>query len=198
MEILREDLPEGGNRELCAEMLLELGRVNETLQDLLSSARPSAPRLAAVDLRSLLEDLRRLLEPGLRRKQVKLKIEIAPGSIRARIDPGKIRQVLINLVNNASEAMEGAGVIVLRAGRFPEEEGVILSVQDDGPGISLEDQAKIFQPFFTEGKSDGTGIGMAMAKSLIESHGGTIAVSSEVGVGTTFSISMPLDGGQIG
>ena len=83
LEILREDLPEGGNRELCGEMLSEIDRVNATLQDLLASARPSAPRLAEVDLRGLLEDVQRLLEPGLRRKNTMLRLEVAPGSIQA-------------------------------------------------------------------------------------------------------------------
>lgn len=191
IEIMREDAAEDApNRELYGEMLAELKRVNETLQTLLSSARPSPPRLATTDLRKLLEDIRRLLEPGLRRQRVTLELELAPGELEARIDGAKIRQVLLNLVQNAAEAMDTGGEIVLRASKFPEGGGLIVAVEDNGPGISEEQQKKIFEPFFTT-KFGGTGLGLAIARSLIEQHGGTLQIQSTPGEGTTFYILLP-------
>jgi len=191
LEIMNEDTAENEpNKELYGEMLAELGRVNGTLQTLLGSARISPPRLATTDLRPLLEDLHRLMEPGLRRQGVTLKLEIAPGSLAAIVDGAKMRQVLINLIQNAAEAMEDGGEVVIRASNFPDEGGVILAVHDDGPGISEENQKRIFEPFFTT-KFGGTGLGLAIAQSLVQQHGGTLEIQSGEEAGTTFYMLLP-------
>jgi len=185
LEILREDVKDKNTEQLYVEMLNELKRVNGTLQTLLTSARPSPPRLATTDVRELLTDVRRLMEPGLRRKEITLKAEIAPGRLGALMDAAKIRQVLINLIHNAAEAIGTKGTITLRAGSFPEGGGIILAVEDNGPGIPVEHQAKILEPFYTT-KFSGTGLGLAIARSLVEQHGGSLQFESESGVGTTF------------
>ena len=100
-------------------------------------------------------------------------------------------RVLINIIRNADEAMRGGGRITL--GVSEADGNLLIEITDTGKGIPEESLAKIFEPFFSEGKSDGTGLGMSMAKKLIESHGGTISISSEVGTGTTFHVSLPLD-----
>ena len=127
---------------------------------------PSPAQKATTDVRQLLEEIRRLLEPGLRRQGVTLKTEISLGRLEAELDSAKIRQVLINLVQNAAEAMESDGTIILRGGSFPNEDGLVLAVEDDGPGISKEHQKKILDPFFTT-KFSGTGLGLAIARSLV-------------------------------
>jgi len=190
LEILREDLPDQESSKLCDEMLAELGRVNQTLQSLLASARPTPARLSETNVTQLLEDLRRLAEPSLRRRKITLDIDVAADVPQARLDSAKIRQVLLNLVNNAADAMDGGGHITLRAGSFPDRQGLILAVQDDGPGISEENQAKIFEPFFTT-KFTGTGLGLAIARSLVEQHGGSLELETVPGVGTTFFIFLP-------
>jgi signal transduction histidine kinase len=101
-----------------------------------------------------------------------------------------MRQVLLNLVNNAADAMDGGGRITLRAGSFPNRQDLILAVQDDGPGIAEENQAKIFEPFFTT-KFTGTGLGLAIARSLVEQHGGSLELETTPGDGTTFFIFLP-------
>jgi signal transduction histidine kinase len=190
LEILRDDSTDEKNRRLHEEMLAELGRVNETLQTLLSSARPSAPRLASVDLSELMIEVHRLLEPSLRRKGVALEAELPSEPLEADIDKPKIRQVLINLVQNAAEAMEGDGRIVLRAGGFAKVGEIVLAVEDDGPGIPAEEQEKIFEPFYTT-KFSGTGLGLAIARSLVEQHSGSLLLESEPGHGTTFFVLLP-------
>ena len=107
------------------------------------------------------------------------------------VDFERLLRVLINIIRNADEAMRGGGRITL--GVSEADGNLLIEITDTGKGIPEESLAKIFEPFFSEGKSDGTGLGMSMAKKLIESHGGTISISSEVGTGTTFHVSLPLD-----
>ena len=191
LEILREDPSESeSNVELYDEMLSELKRVNGTLRSLLGSARPGPARLAATDLNKLLDEIRILMAPGLRRQNVALELDLADGPLEAQIDGSKIRQVLLNLIQNAAEAMEDGGTVTVRASDFPEGGGIVLAVQDDGPGISPEQQKRIFEPFFST-KFSGTGLGLAIARSLVEQHGGTLQVDSEVGEGTNFYLILP-------
>jgi signal transduction histidine kinase len=190
LEIMRQDLESEPDRELCGRMLAELDRVNETLQSLLTSAKPSPPRRRMVDLQELLEDVRRLMAPGLRRRGVALEVETPPDELLARIDSGKIRQVLVNLVTNAADALDGEGRIELRAGHLAEQGGAIIAVEDNGPGIPAEQAAKVFDPFFTT-KFAGTGLGLSIARSLVEQHGGTLELETEPGKGTTFYLVLP-------
>ncbi len=190
LEILRQDTENDTNRELYDEMLSELKRVNETLQLMLSSARPSPPQLTDTDVRTLLEEVRTLLGPSLRRQQTTLKVELASGTMRARLDAGKIRQVLVNLINNAADAMGSGGTVTIRAAPLGGARGVVLSIQDDGPGIPEEQRQRIFDPFFTT-KFTGTGLGLAIARSLVEQHGGSLEVESEPGQGSTFLVLLP-------
>ncbi len=191
LEILREDSIEKANVQLYDDMLGELGRVNTTLRLLLESARPSEPRLVPTHPERLIKETIYLLRPGFAGRGVTLRYEIAPGTREAMMDGSKMRQVLINLIQNAAEAMVNGGKIVVRAGPFPESaQGLILAVEDDGPGISEDAQSKIFEPFFTT-KFSGTGLGLAIAKRLVDQHGGSLQVDSEPGRGTTFYILLP-------
>ena len=193
LEILREDASaDEDNAELYDEMIKELDRVNDTLQTLLGSARPSPTRLARIDLSGLLREVHRLMEPGLRRKNVRLEMDIAAGPLDAQVDSTKMRQVLINLIQNAAEAMDSeGGTVTLRASGLPQGVGgTILAVQDDGPGIAESQQRKIFDPFFTT-KFSGTGLGLAIARSLIEQHGGSLELESSSNEGSTFYILLP-------
>ncbi len=197
LEILRQDSDSESNRSLYDEMLGELGRVNETLHLMLSSARPSPPQLVETDVRKLLEELRTLLEPSLRRQSTTLQLEMADGPLPAAIDSVKIRQVLVNLINNAADAMESGGTVTIRAASLGSGEGgVVFAIEDDGPGIPEDQLQKIFEPFFST-KFTGTGLGLAIARSLVEQHGGTLQVESEIGKGATFLVLMP-DPGPVG
>lgn len=191
LEILREDPEESeSNKELYDEMLSELKRVNGTLRSLLGSARPGPARLAKTDLNKLLDEVRILMAPGLRRQNVALELDLSEGPLEVKIDGPKIRQVLLNLIQNASEAMEGGGTVTIRASNFPEGGGVVLAVQDDGPGIPADQLKRVFEPFYST-KFSGTGLGLAIARSLVEQHGGTLQVDSEVGKGTNFYLILP-------
>lgn len=106
------------------------------------------------------------------------------------VDLPRFVRVLLNLVKNSIEAMNGSGILQLSV--YTKAEEVCIAVIDTGCGISAEMQSKIFEPFVTLGKSNGTGLGMAIAKSVVEAHQGKIVLQSEVGHGTTIEIRLPL------
>jgi signal transduction histidine kinase len=105
------------------------------------------------------------------------------------VDVGRFARMLLNLVKNAIEAMPNGGILRIAVRR--QGSVAVFRVSDTGCGIEPDLQAKIFEPFVTFGKSKGTGLGMAIVKSVVEAHGGTIFVHSEVGVGTSIEISIP-------
>ncbi len=201
LEVLKDESPEESTIRLYGEMLDELRRVNGILQRLLESGRPAPLRLARTDLGHLLRETADLLRPALRRQKVELRVETAADLPVIQVDPAKIRQVLVNLIQNAGEAMaERGGHVVVRASAIAERRGevaapgegsgIVLAVQDDGPGIAREELGHLFEPFYTT-KFTGTGLGLAISKSLIEQHGGHSEVDSEPGRGTTFFLFLP-------
>jgi len=190
LEILRDETGDEHQRELFEQMLSETRRVNETIQSLLRLARPARPRPRPTEVATLLRETVRLLEPGYRKRGVHISCATAPDLKPFQLDTGQMRQVLVNLVTNAAEAMTDGGTVQLRAAAWPEGDGLILSVEDDGPGIDAEIQRQIFEPFFTT-KHTGTGLGLAVARTLVAQHGGSIEVSSTPGAGTTFLVLVP-------
>ncbi len=107
-----------------------------------------------------------------------------------KVDVRRFVRVLMNLIKNSLEAMHGHGVLRLRASSAGEQ--LRVEVLDTGCGIPSELQAHVFEPFVTSGKSNGTGLGMSIAKSVVEAHGGAISMSSKVGVGTAMRILLPI------
>lgn len=199
LEILRDESKDGAGDvstlEVYDQMLAELGRVDSTIRALLRFARPAPTQRRETDVPELLEDVVRFLGPGLVRRGVELKLETAPDVGSFPLDAEQIRQVLVNLVTNAAEAIEqepgaGGGEVVLRATRFPEDGSLLLAVADSGPGIPQADQERIFQPFFTS-KFSGTGLGLAVADSLARRHGGRIELESAAGGGSVFFVILP-------
>ena len=147
---------------------------------------------------------------------VEIRLELAERLPRASIDPEKLRQVLMNLVQNATQAMDGHGKVSIatsvrkssraaswitapptnNSGRLPLEEQsevVEISVADTGPGISQKVLKNLFVPFFTT-KEQGTGLGLAISQSIVQNAGGSIQVQSQQGSGTKFTISLPASG----
>jgi len=133
-------------------------------------------------------------KPCISLKQLE-ELDLTDGPLEAQIDGPKIRQVLLNLIQNAAEAMEDGGTVTVRASDFPEGGGIVLAVQDDGPGIPPDQMKRVFEPFFST-KFSGTGLGLAIARSLVEQHGGTLQVDSEVGKGTNFYLILPGEEGE--
>jgi len=126
---------------------------------------------------------------------VQLVVESSP-ELLIRADGGHLKQVLINLVRNAAEAIDGAGTVTLRtrAARAPlgvrETDAVILEVADSGKGIAPEVEKRLFDPFFST-KETGTGLGLSIAARIVERHGGLLQYQTRPGHGTTFGVVLP-------
>jgi len=189
LELLVEECQDHDRRDLFERMLEEIRRVQRTVQSLLAFARPRPVQPRVADLGALLADVAALLEPACRRQGIELRTRVAAGTGSFVLDPEQIRQVLVNLVTNAMEATGRGGTVELSAAPLPEGDGVVLAVQDDGPGVAPEVAGRLFEPFVTT-KLHGTGLGLAVAQRIVEEHGGEIQVESTPGR-TIFHIVLP-------
>jgi signal transduction histidine kinase len=164
-------------------------RVKKIVQDLRTFSRMDQAELQDADLSQEIERALTLMEPRLKGK---VSIERDFGELPSvRCYPGQLNQVFINFLMNACDAMENRGTVRIRTRRWGE--GVRVEFSDDGPGIPPEVRSRIFDPFFTtKPVGVGTGLGLSLSHGIVERHGGRIVVDSELGVGTTFAIELPL------
>jgi PAS domain S-box-containing protein len=171
-------------------IVTQVERITKVMNQLLSFARRKAPERRALDLRGMIEDGLEMFEERLARSQIQVNMTLADNCPMALADPDQMSQVFINLVMNALHAMPDGGT--LRVSLAPEQQMVKLTVSDTGHGIPGEVVGKIFDPFFTTKEfGKGTGLGLTVVKGIIEEHQGFIAVESEEGRGTMFTILLP-------
>lgn len=178
----------------------EISRLERIVQDALSFARPADPKFEMIAADKILQEVHGLMAPSLEPRAVRLVVE--PGEeLRIRADSGHVKQVLINLVRNAADAIDGPGTVTLRTramratlgGR--ETEAVVLEVSDTGKGIPPEIEKRLFDPFFST-KETGTGLGLPIAARIVEKHGGTLQYQTQPGQGTTFGVVLPREPAQ--
>jgi signal transduction histidine kinase len=174
----------------------EILRLEHIVNNFLQFARPARPEVAQVPAQGPLTEVQSLLSPELAKSRIQLICEESePLSVRA--DAAQIKQVLINLVQNAADSIGQAGTITMRARlakkrlRNGEADGVVLEVSDTGKGIAPEVQRRLCDPFFTT-KDNGTGLGLAIAARLVEMNGGALQYQTQLNRGTTFGIVLPL------
>lgn len=173
----------------------EITRLERIVRDVLNFARPSEPKLETLAADSLLREIHSLMSAALENRGIKLLLEDEP-DLFIRVDASHLKQVLINLVRNAADAIDGAGMIKLCAKgsharlRGHEREAVILEVVDNGKGIPPEVEKRLFDPFFST-KETGTGLGLPIAARIVEKHGGMLRYQTQPGRGTTFGVVLP-------
>jgi signal transduction histidine kinase len=199
-------------KEFLGIILEETDRLNRVVGSFLDYARPHAGNPVPVDINAAVRRTVQIISSHHDEDEVELRLELAEPLPRARIDPEKLRQVLLNLVQNAVQAMNGRGRVTVatthrrasrsawvtasppsdRSGKLrPDEAEVIeISVIDTGPGISQKVLKNLFVPFFTT-KEQGTGLGLAISQSIVQNAGGSIHVQSQPGAGTKFVVSLP-------
>lgn len=170
----------------------EANQAIKVTRSLLGFARSAKSRKERIDVNRVLEDLCKILEFQPAAKSVKLNTRLDPDPRLICADSGQVRQVFLNIILNAIQAMPAGGELAISTGRAMSEgtEGMEIAIRDTGVGIPKEDIADIFQPFFTT-KEEGTGLGLAISFGIIKAHNGDIEVTSEVGKGTTFRIFLP-------
>ncbi len=173
----------------------EINRLERIVKDFLQFARPADPKIEDIPSDAPLKEVIELLRPQLASSGISISLDPSARS-RVLADPAQIKQVLINLVQNAAESIEGGGTIVLRVREGQQrlsgqmQPVVILEVVDSGKGISTEVQKRLFDPFFTT-KESGTGLGLAIAARIVERHGGALEFQTQVNHGTVFGVVLP-------
>jgi PAS domain S-box-containing protein len=189
VEYLTRDLPEDDARQRGAVLMqANMDRIDRIVEDILYVSRAPRPKLASESLNEILETELVHWELSVAEKNIKIEADLVAGLSPVNIDADQIGRLLGNLIGNSIDAVGPGGEIKLAL--RGEDENQIITIADNGPGISPENQFKIFEPFFTT-KSRGTGLGLAIVKQIIDYHHGDISVWSEVGVGTTFTIVFP-------
>jgi signal transduction histidine kinase len=171
----------------------ETARCGEIVKDLLAFARRTKITMENNRIEDIINKTLNLISHELEMKELQLKKNIAPNLPKVKCDFKQIQQVLLNLMYNASEAMPSGGTLTITANRANAAKAILeVAISDTGCGISEKDMENIFEPFFTtkeEGK--GVGLGLSVVYGIIARHNGTIAVESEPGKGSTFTIRLP-------
>lgn len=188
---------DAATREKAFNKILSAGqRASKITTGMLSYARNNSERQEPMDLVSIVEDVLVLVEKDLQMHRVRMQTDYYDHPT-ASINPSQIQQVLLNLIINARQAMEGGGQLVIAVRSNVASGMAEVSVKDTGGGIPTEKLRKIFDPFFSTKTADkqgqgGTGLGLSLCRDIIEAHKGRIRVESTVGTGTTFTLKFPL------
>jgi len=190
--LLKQKDPET-QREMTQFIMEESERINAMISNFLHFARPKEPKLRDHDLVSLVSRTLQLITPEAKSRNVEIVPKIPDEPLVVRIDPEQIQQALMNIAINALEAMPEGGLWSVSLSRNGEDR-VMIRLSDTGPGISEDVLSRIFNPFSTT-KDKGTGLGLSIAHTIVENHGGTIAVNTRPEEGTTFVINLPYASG---
>jgi signal transduction histidine kinase len=167
----------------------EAERLEQLLGDFLHLVGPFELRRQETDLNNSVRNLVDFFTPQAEQSGVRIRAGYASGPLRANVDARLIEQALLNLVLNATQAMPEGGEIIIRC--YSESaKTAVIEICDTGPGIPLEDQEKIFKPFYST-RVGGTGLGLSTTQRIIHEHGGSIQLESEPGQGTRFLIRIP-------
>ncbi len=191
LAIASRELP-GALKDRLQVASSELTRVSKIVRDYLDSTRTVAPEWKTIEIGRIVDEACDIALSRAR-AQVKLAKQLAPEAQTLETDGALLRQILVNLLTNAADAVapDGSGEIQVQVGR--EKEQISLSVSDNGVGIAADDAARIFEPFYTtKGRGKGTGLGLAICRELATALGGRISVDSAPGRGSTFSLVLPL------
>jgi PAS domain S-box-containing protein len=171
----------------------ETERVSHIIRQMLGFARRPG-EVDWVDVNQLLEETFVLLEKKMRQQRIRITRQLDPALPRIRARADQLRQVFLNLIINAQQAISGEGEIQISTSRYEQalQPSIIVQLSDSGVGIAEDDLARIFDPFFSTGKK-GTGLGLWVTQDIVRQHGGRIEVSSDIGRGTVFTIVLQVN-----
>lgn len=187
--------PNASEREDVEVIESEINRLETIVREFLQFARPAEPDLEDVPVRKVFGEIEQLLAREFAQRGIALEIQ-PPNGGSVRVDSNKFKQVLVNLIQNAGEAINGRGKVTIRYSAeirplHGQKRAVsVVTISDTGSGFSSENQKRIFDPFFTT-KEKGTGLGLPIAARIIDKHGGAIECETAPGRGATFRILLP-------
>jgi len=190
-ELLDDELSDNAEgRALCHAIHKEVDRLTAITEEYLSFGKLPKPKIASEHVNGLVDALASFVREDLAQKGVELTVELADNDPIALVDSAQLRQCLVNLVRNASEAVtsKGGGKVTMRTRRAGDR--VVIEVEDTGVGIAPEVLPRLFDTFFST-KEGGSGLGLALTQQIVKDHGGDLSVESTVGKGTTFTVSIP-------
>lgn len=179
---------------LLKAIAAEIERLSEITESYLQLARPRRPEIRVADLNQLVADLFAMLGPQMRSSHIEVQLELATPSPRVHVDPGQLRQAMLNVVSNSAEAMPDGGLLRVRTAVV--ENRCVVEFSDTGGGIPEGLAKRVFEPFFTT-KAEGTGLGLSLTHQIIEEHGGEITLESSTAGTVTriaFNLASSLDG----
>jgi signal transduction histidine kinase len=189
IEIVGHDLPvTSPAHAVVNDARLEIAQINRILTDLLQTARPHPPEVRPGNLNTTVQHAVTLASQQALSKPITIRLEKDPNLPNVEHDSDQIHQLLLNLLLNAVQAIDGAGAIRVEISSLKGD--AAIAVIDTGCGIAPEHLPNIFRPFYTT-KGTGTGLGLSLARRIAEEHRGRIEVSSEVGKGTKFLVVLP-------
>ncbi len=189
IDIIGRDLPATSPaRAVVKDVRQEITQINRILTDLLETARPHPPQICRSNLNTTVEHTVMLARQQVLSRPIKIELQEAPDLPEVEHDSDQIHQVLLNLLLNAVQAMEDGGTVGVEIGSREGYASVVVS--DTGRGIPAQLLPNIFRPFFTT-KGNGTGLGLSLARRIVEEHHGRIEVSSVVGKGSRFEVLLP-------
>ncbi|MFV0439523.1 MAG: sensor histidine kinase [Desulfopila sp.] len=192
--LCNEDLDDEARRQHIEVIQQSLERMQKTMRDLLDYSRQSTLTTEPVAPAAIVEKSLALVETMLRQKRIEHRLFLDEGLTAVVVDIGKIQQVVVNLIVNAAQAMATGGRLHIDIGL--RNQFVVITVSDTGPGIAKVLQEKIFEPFFTTKEvGQGTGLGLALSRSIAEQHGGTLTLVESDERGSRFALLLPCQGG---
>jgi signal transduction histidine kinase len=180
-------------RKECAHLVLEeTERMSAMIDEILEFTSGGTPRLRRkrIAMPDLIARMQRLVEPDLGERSIVFRSDLAFRGILI-VDADRMVRALLNIATNAADAMPSGGTLTVQSRERAGE--VEIEVQDTGNGIAPELLPRIFEPFFTHGKPRGVGLGMAITRKIVEDHGGRIGFTSAIGVGSAFTITLPME-----
>jgi signal transduction histidine kinase len=187
--MLKSQAPDAPNSEYLKIIVEEVRRLEAIISDVLAYVSPGIPRTKPVDLKGILDQVVFLMEVPLREKKIRAYSNYPADLSPIHVDPDQMKQVFMAIISNAIESMSEGGVLALAI--HCHNDFVRISISDTGTGISEDKRDKVFDAFFTT-KSTGSGLGLNIASQIITNHNGSIYVESQVGMGSTFIINLPV------
>jgi signal transduction histidine kinase len=185
--LLNKEIPDSDNKHNYSKKIVrEVDVMKKILTDFLEFARPNDPIPEMCNIQKLVDEIHTIFDTSIREKQIQFHVHVSDKKVYA--DPGHLRQILMNLIENAIHSVAEAGIIKLES--RPIENGIELSIEDNGHGIEASIREKIFDPFFTT-KEKGSGLGLAIVKKLVDENNGDITLGSEQVNGTRFILTLP-------
>ncbi len=193
LELLKTEVaPQSKRRKILEMALSETVRLSDLLRKMLSFSKPDQERRQPVDINTVIDEILLLHEKQLRENDIQIASTFADGLSRVNASKDQLRQVFLNMVANARDAMPNGGTLTVATS--DDGENIIIEITDTGTGIKEEHMEKIFDSFFTtKGEVKGVGLGLSVCYGFIKDHGGDIVAKSQVGTGTTFVITLPAE-----